>query len=205
MPLLNPLLVAMVVIIPILLLTGIPYDHYFQGSKILNDLLQPAVVALAFPLYEQLHQIRARWKSIITICFCGSPGGDDFRYRHRPADGRNAGNRRVGVAEIGHHTDCDGRRRQHRRYPRHQRRLRDFRWRAGSRLRSYLSQSYAHTYQIRPWAGDGHGFACAGHRARCAEVDYQEGAFSSLALVICGIITSLVAPFLFPLIVAVLR
>jgi len=71
-PLLNPLLVAMVVIIPFLLLTGISYERYFAGSKILNDLLQPAVVALAFPLYEQLHQIRARWKSIITICFIGS-------------------------------------------------------------------------------------------------------------------------------------
>ncbi len=71
-PLLNPLLVAMVVLIPFLLITGISYERYFLGSKILNDLLQPAVVALAFPLYEQLHQIRARWKSIITICFIGS-------------------------------------------------------------------------------------------------------------------------------------
>ena len=53
-PLLNPLLVAMVVIIPFLLLTGISYERYFAGSKVLNDLLQPAVVALAFPLYEQL-------------------------------------------------------------------------------------------------------------------------------------------------------
>jgi len=40
--------------------------------------------------------------------------------------------------------------------------------------------------------------------ARCAELDYQEGAFSSLALVICGIITSLIAPFLFPIILAVM-
>ncbi len=40
--LLNPLLVAMVVIIPFLLLTGIPYEHYFKGSEVLNDLLQPA-------------------------------------------------------------------------------------------------------------------------------------------------------------------
>jgi putative effector of murein hydrolase len=62
MPLLNPLLVAMVVIIPFLLMTGISYEHYFAGSKVLNDLLQPAVVALAFPLYEQLHQIRARFQ-----------------------------------------------------------------------------------------------------------------------------------------------
>lgn len=48
-PLLNPLLVAMVVIIPFLMLTGISYDSYFKGSEVLNDLLQPAVVALAYP------------------------------------------------------------------------------------------------------------------------------------------------------------
>ncbi|WP_199775971.1 LrgB family protein, partial [Dickeya dianthicola] len=41
--------------------------------------------------------------------------------------------------------------------------------------------------------------------ARCAELDYEEGAFSSLALVICGIITSLMAPLLFPLLVALAR
>ena len=39
--------------------------------------------------------------------------------------------------------------------------------------------------------------------ARCAELDYQEG-FSSLALVICGIMTSLMAPFIFPVILAVM-
>ena len=33
MPLLNPLLVAMVVIIPFLLLTGIPYERYFAAAK----------------------------------------------------------------------------------------------------------------------------------------------------------------------------
>ena len=64
-PLLNPLLVAMVVIIPFLLLTGISYERYFAGSKVLNDLLQPAVVALAFPLYEQLHQIM---RNIYNAC-----------------------------------------------------------------------------------------------------------------------------------------
>lgn len=72
MPLLNPLLVSMAILIPVLLLLNIPYENYFAGSKVLNDLLQPAVVALAFPLYEQLHQIRARWKSIISVCFIGS-------------------------------------------------------------------------------------------------------------------------------------
>ena len=64
LPVLNPLLISIVIIIPLLIFTGTSYNHYFEGSRILNDLLQPAVVALAFPLYEQLHQIRAQWKSI---------------------------------------------------------------------------------------------------------------------------------------------
>lgn len=54
------------------MLTHSSYDHYFSGSQILNDLLQLAVVALALPLYEQLHQIRGQWKSIISVCFIGS-------------------------------------------------------------------------------------------------------------------------------------
>ncbi|MDX7018274.1 LrgB family protein, partial [Klebsiella aerogenes] len=36
--------------------------------------------------------------------------------------------------------------------------------------------------------------------ARAAEIDYIEGAYSSLALMTCGIITSLTAPFIFPFI-----
>ena len=38
--------------------------------------------------------------------------------------------------------------------------------------------------------------------ARCAEEDYVEGAYSSLALMTCGIITSLMAPFIFPVLLA---
>ncbi|MFP1559218.1 LrgB family protein [Escherichia coli] len=40
--------------------------------------------------------------------------------------------------------------------------------------------------------------------ARCAKLDYQEGAFSSLALVLCGIITSLDRTVPFPIILAVM-
>ena len=37
-------------------------------------------------------------------------------------------------------------------------------------------------------------------QARCAEINYIEGDYSSLALMTCGIITSLLAPFIFPVI-----
>src|SRR5476651_2337188 len=71
-PLFNPLLITMLLLIPGLIITKTPYSRYFSGSQWLNSLLQPAVVALAYPLYEQLHQIRMRWKSIMAICFIGS-------------------------------------------------------------------------------------------------------------------------------------
>ena len=74
-----------------------------------------------------------------------------------------------------------------------------------------LGAVFGHTLlnamRIRTKAARGLAMGTASHAlgtARCAELDYQEGAFSSLALVLCGIITSLIAPFLFPIILAVM-
>lgn len=71
-PLVNPLLLSIVIIIPILLLFKVPYETYFEGNQLIQNLLQPAVVALAYPLYEQLNDIRAKWKLILTTCIVGS-------------------------------------------------------------------------------------------------------------------------------------
>ncbi|SUH14764.1 LrgA-associated membrane protein LrgB [Salmonella enterica subsp. enterica] len=189
MPLLNPLLVAMVVIIPFLLLTGIPYEHYFKGSEVLNDLLQPAVVALAYPLYEQLHQIRARWKSIISICFVGSlvamitgtsvallmGATPEIAASVLPKSvttpiAMAVGGSIGGIPAIS--AVC-------------------------VIFVGILGAVFGHTLlnamHIRTKAARGLAMGTASHAlgtARCAELDYQEGAFSSLALVICGIITS---------------
>lgn len=200
-PLLNPLLVSMVVIIPLLIFTGTSYDSYFKGSKVLNDLLQPAVVALAFPLYEQLHQIRARWKSIITICFIGSMVAMISGTAIALAMGATpeiaasvlpksvttpiamaVGGSIGGIPAIS--AVC-------------------------VIFVGILGAVFGHTLlnvmRITTKASRGLAMGTASHAlgtARCAELDFQEGAFSSLALVICGIITSLIAPFLFPVIVA---
>ncbi|STP68538.1 inner membrane protein YohK [Enterobacter hormaechei] len=164
MPLLNPLLVAMVVIIPFLLLTGIPYERYFAGSKILNDLLQPAVVALAFPLYEQLHQIRARWKSIITICFVGSlvamitgtsvallmGASPQIAASILPKSVTTPIAMAVG-GSIGGHSG-------------HQRRVRDFRRYPGRGVWSYAAEYHENSDQSGTRSGDGYRLARAGHR-----------------------------------------
>ena len=72
-------------------------------------------------------------------------------------------------------------------------------------LGAVFGHSLLNLMRIRTKSARGLAMGTASHAlgtARCAELDYQEGAFSSLALVICGIITSLIAPFLFPLIQA---
>ena len=71
-PLMNPLLISLAVIIPCLTYLKVPFDTYYQDNQWINYLLQPAVVALAYPLYEQLPQIRSNWRIIILSCTVGS-------------------------------------------------------------------------------------------------------------------------------------
>jgi len=71
-PLFNPLLISIIVLICILKSFSVPFDTYYAQNSWISFLLQPAVVALAFPLYEQLPQIRTNWKLILTTCFIGS-------------------------------------------------------------------------------------------------------------------------------------
>lgn len=66
--LLNPVLVTILSLIAILLLFEIPYVEYEQGTFMITALLEPAIVALAVPLYLQLKVIRARLKWILTSC-----------------------------------------------------------------------------------------------------------------------------------------
>lgn len=57
-PFLLPLAVSMVVIIFILLIGNISYETYMIGGEWINLLLGPAVVALAYPLYQQRETLR---------------------------------------------------------------------------------------------------------------------------------------------------
>ena len=48
-----PLLTTSLIIIGILVLFNIPYETYMIGGNWINQLLGPAIVALAYPLYSQ--------------------------------------------------------------------------------------------------------------------------------------------------------
>ncbi|QDF96287.1 hypothetical protein CJ010_06925 [Azoarcus sp. DD4] len=58
-PLANPVLISVALLASILLVTGTPYQTYFDGAQFVHFLLGPATVALAIPLYAQLPRLKA--------------------------------------------------------------------------------------------------------------------------------------------------
>ena len=71
-PLVNPLLIAVVLIIGFLLLTGVPGERYQEGAKALNWLLTPVTVCLAVPLYEQVKQLKKNLPAILAGVAAGA-------------------------------------------------------------------------------------------------------------------------------------
>lgn len=70
--LLNTFVLTVLILVGILLATDVPYDTYMKGNAPLNNLLGVSVVALALPLYEQLHQIAARWQAVLLTTLLAS-------------------------------------------------------------------------------------------------------------------------------------
>jgi putative effector of murein hydrolase len=71
-PLANPVLIAMAIVSAILLVTGTPYQVYFEGARLISFLLGPATVALAIPLARNLHHVRRSLFGIGVALLAGS-------------------------------------------------------------------------------------------------------------------------------------
>ena len=54
----NPLLMAILMIMAFLILTGVDYEAYEKGGQFVSGLLTPATVCLAIPLYRQLRLLK---------------------------------------------------------------------------------------------------------------------------------------------------
>jgi predicted murein hydrolase (TIGR00659 family) len=69
---LNPIAWSVAAVVALLESTGVSYDVYFEGGKLLHLLLGPATVALAIPLYEQRQRIRAAAAPLLLSLAAGS-------------------------------------------------------------------------------------------------------------------------------------
>lgn len=61
---LNPLLISVIAVIAINLILHVDYETYQASGQYLSYLLTPATVCLAVPLYEQLTLLKENWKAV---------------------------------------------------------------------------------------------------------------------------------------------
>ena len=68
----NPLLISIVVSIAILAIGKVDYETYNEGAKYLSWLLTPAPVCLAIPLYEQWSLLKKHYKAVMLGLAAGT-------------------------------------------------------------------------------------------------------------------------------------
>ena len=73
-PVLNPLLVAIILVIAFLKATGITYTDYNEGASYISYFLTPATVCLAIPLYKQLELLKRNLTAVATAITAGVIG-----------------------------------------------------------------------------------------------------------------------------------
>lgn len=71
----NPILIAVIFLIAFLNITGVDYATYQEGGRYIEFWLKPAVVALAVPLYRQLPTIRKRMLPLLIAELAGCLAG----------------------------------------------------------------------------------------------------------------------------------
>lgn len=195
-PLCNPLLISLAILMPCLYFSGDSYQQYISENQVIHFMLGPVIIALAYPLYEQLHLIRRQWKIILVVSISASItsmllgsllalafGGDlpvaasvlpksistPFALSTSDAIGGIPAVTAALVVIAGLFGALIG-------YP----------------LLNWL--------QIRSPLARGLSIGAVSHAigtAKAVENSYHEGAISSLALVICGVTSSILAPYIF--------
>jgi predicted murein hydrolase (TIGR00659 family) len=71
-PLVNPVLIAIAAMGSVLVVTGTPYETYFQGAQFVHFLLGPATVAIAVPLVRHRALVRANIIPMLAALLAGA-------------------------------------------------------------------------------------------------------------------------------------
>ena len=70
-PFANPLLISVLLVMGALVVLKIDYQVYNESAKYLSYLLTPATVCLAIPLYQQLTLLKKHWKAVVGALTAG--------------------------------------------------------------------------------------------------------------------------------------
>ena len=72
LPIFNPILIGMIIVILTLKVTGLGTGEYQQGVKLISWLMTPATVCLAIPMYEQFQALKQNLKAILVGVSAGA-------------------------------------------------------------------------------------------------------------------------------------
>ncbi len=67
----NPVLWTVTLLAGLLAATGTAYPSYFAGAQFIHFLLGPAVVALAWPMWQRRTELRLRWRALGLAALVG--------------------------------------------------------------------------------------------------------------------------------------
>lgn len=68
---LNPILMAILALSALVFYFDMPLSDYKSGTSLLTALLEPAVIALAYPLYQQFVHVREKIIYVLVACTAG--------------------------------------------------------------------------------------------------------------------------------------
>ena len=71
-PLVNPMLISVGLIIAVLLLFGIPHEHFQHGGEVIELFLTPATAVLSIRVYEHFRLLKKNWIPVLVGAAVGS-------------------------------------------------------------------------------------------------------------------------------------
>ena len=191
------MLVAIVLLVVTLEVTGTDYKTYINGGQHINFLLGPATVALAVPLYEQRLRLAKMWVALTCGLVAGGTVAIVSVVLIAGALGASPETIDFACSQERDCSDCHGCKRTPRRHSgsdcstgRDHRCCRLF---DGSRLLGILRE--------KDDAVRGFSIGLAAHgvgTATAFQMNRDTGAFSGLAMGLTGLFTAFAAPFLLP-------
>lgn len=197
-PILQPFLVSVTLLITLHLLFNLDFKQYQSGTQLLTLLLEPAVVALAIPLFLQSELIIKKAKIIFLCCLCSVCIAFSVAFFILPLLGADlvtsaslAGQSVTTAIAIEVSKALGG-----------IASLTAAMVLFAGLLGSTVGRAFLHRVGVKDKQAVGIAVGCTSHAlgtAKLMENDQEEGAFSSLALIVCAILSALLMPVFYSL------
>ena len=172
----NPLLIAAALIIAALSLLRIPYESYALGGDFIKLMLGPVTAVLALNIYNQRDILRENFLPVLAGCLAGSLTASLLPKSVTTAIAIGVAESQGGVGGIAAAAVI-----------------------ITGLIGAVLAPLFARVFHVTQPVAEGLAIGACSHAlgtARAMEIGQVQGAMSSIAICVCGIMTSVLALFL---------